>query len=95
VERKPGNVRRREDFGGPPGLARFFRGARLETMPAREPDRRAVLEHIVTRFERGRAYEEREVNSLLSDVDADFATLRRYLVDAGLLTRERNVYRRA
>lgn len=95
MDRIPGNVRRRDAFAGPADLARFFRGERLEAMPAREPDRRAVLEHIALRFSRGRAYEEREVNDLLSDVDADYATLRRYLIDAGLLVRDRGIYRRA
>jgi hypothetical protein len=94
VERIPGNVRRRDAFAGPPDLARFFKGMRLETMPAKEPDRLAVLGYIATFFDRGREYTEAEVNGMLSDVDADFAALRRYLVDAGLLRRDRGVYRR-
>jgi ArsR family transcriptional regulator len=94
MERIPGNVRRREAFGGPPSLARFFRGMRLETMPAKEPDRLAVLAYIATFFDRGREYTEGEVNRVLGDVDADFATLRRYLIDAGLLRRERSIYRK-
>lgn len=95
MQRVPGNVRRREAFDGPAALARFFKGARLETMPAKGPARLAVLEYIARRFERGLDYDERDVNRILGAVDNDFATLRRYLVDAGLLTRDRNVYRRA
>lgn len=94
MQRVPGNVRRREAFDGPPALARFFKGARLETMPAKGPDRLAVLAYIAERFDSGRDYDERDVNRVLGAIDNDFATLRRYLVDAGLLTRERNVYRR-
>jgi hypothetical protein len=41
-----------------------------------------------------RRYGEDEVNRLLARVNDDFATLRRFLVDAHLLTRERNEYRR-
>lgn len=94
MERKAGNVRRREEFGGPPELARFFRGQRLDVMPSKMPDRLAVLGYVATLFERGRVYDEREVNVVLARVDNDFATLRRYLVDASLLVRERGEYRR-
>ncbi len=89
-----GNVRRREQFGGPPELARFFKSGRLETIPARAPDRRAVLAHVATCFDRERVYDEDEVNRLLQPVHNDFATLRRYLVGAGLLRRDKGAYRR-
>jgi hypothetical protein len=94
MERIPGNVRRRSEFSGPPELARFFCGDRLEVIPRRETDRAAVLAHICERFERGRDYPEAEVNSLLLSAYDDVAMIRRYLVDAGLLRRENSVYRR-
>ena len=94
MERKAGNLRRREEFAGPADLARFFRGERLDAMPARASDRTAVLAHVAGLFEPGRAYSEGEVNLVLSRVSDDFATLRRYLVDAGLLARRRGTYRR-
>lgn len=94
MERVPGNVRRREAFAGPPELARFFKGERLETMPAKASARLALLTYLVGLFERDRVYTEDEVDRLLSRVDDDFATLRRYLVDAHLLARERSAYRR-
>jgi hypothetical protein len=92
--RVAGNVRRREEFDGPAELSRFFRGGRLETMPARAKDRRAVLEYIVAGFAVARSYDEDEVNRQLQPFSNDFATLRRYLIDAGLLHRENGVYRR-
>lgn len=94
MERVPGNLRRRAAFAGPPELARFFKGARLETMPAKASDRLAVLTYLAAVFERDRAYTEDEVDRMLARVDDDFATLRRYLVDAHLLKRGRNEYRR-
>ena len=94
MERVPGNVRRREAFAGPPELARFFKGERLETMPSKANDRLAVLTYLAALFERDRVYTEDEVDRVLGRVDDDFATLRRYLVDARLLTRARNEYRR-
>lgn len=94
MQRVPGNVRRREAFDGPATLARFFKGERLETMPAKGPDRLAVLTYIAERFTAGRAYDEGEVNRVLAAMDNDFATLRRYLIDAGLLQRHDGIYRR-
>jgi hypothetical protein len=94
MERIPGNVRRRQEFSGPADLARFFRGDRLETMPRRAKDREAVLVYVVSRFEPGREYPEADVNSLLLAAADDVASLRRSLIDAGLLTRDRGVYRR-
>jgi hypothetical protein len=42
-----------------------------------------------------RAYPEREVGERLAVYHEDVAALRRYLVDAGLMTRDRGEYRRA
>jgi hypothetical protein len=50
--------------------------------------------HLAGRFAPDREYGEDEVNRILQDLHSDHATLRRYLVDAGLLRRERGVYRR-
>lgn len=91
-ERVPGNVKRREAVGE---LWKWFRAdGRLERMPAAPVDRRKVLERIVERLERGRDYDEREVNLILSEFDNDFAALRRYCVDEGLVTRAAGRYRR-
>ena len=95
MQRIAGNVRRRTEFAGPPELARFFRGERLDVVPRRAADRAACLAYIAERFERGRDYPELEVNSLLLSAYDDVAMIRRYLVDAGLLRRANNVYRRA
>jgi hypothetical protein len=94
VERKAGNVRRREEFAGPPELARFFRGERLDAIPAKAADRAALLGYLATLFEHDREYAEGEVNVVLARAHNDFATLRRYLIDAGLLERENGRYRR-
>lgn len=92
TQRIPGNVRRRE---AEPELWRWFRAdGRLDRMPAGQADRRRVLLRIAERFERDREYGEPEVNVILSQVDSDFAMLRRYLVDERILRREGGRYRR-
>ena len=67
---------------------------RLAELPARHGRRRLVLEYAATRFEPGVAYAEPVVNDRLRELHDDYATLRRYLVDEGLLRRERGVYTR-
>ena len=94
MQRPKGNDVRRAAFDGPPELAAFFRNGRLETIPAARDRRQALLVHVASKFETGHPYAEDEVNRILQDVHSDHATLRSYLVDAGLLRRERGVYRR-
>lgn len=68
--------------------ARYFRGRRLQEIPAAEGKRRAVLRRIVQEFEPGRRYSEAQVNLMLGMFHPDHASLRRYLVDDGLLDRD-------
>jgi hypothetical protein len=68
---------------------------RLALLPARSAKRKLVLEYVSNRFEPKREYGEREVNAVLEEVHDDYVTLRRYLVDEGLLERNAGVYRRA
>lgn len=76
-------------------LRNFVGGdGRIELLPARWTKRRLVLEYAAARFEPNREYREPEVNALLGELHDDHVTLRRYLVDAGLLEREAGVYRR-
>jgi hypothetical protein len=75
-------------------LATYVRGGKMRQYPAQHSKRQVVLRWLVTHFEPERTYIEREVNEILSGHSEDYATLRRYLVDHGLLEREGGVYRR-
>ncbi len=78
---------------------RFVRDGRLVGLPAHEAKRHAVLEHVAQSFEPGVRYPEREVDAVLrawtEGSATDHAALRRYLVDHGLLSRERGEYWRS
>lgn len=76
-------------------LTRFFVGDRLTEIPASRSKRLVVLERLALEFEPGRRYPEAEVNDLLGRFHPDHASLRRYLVDEGLLGREQGMYWRA
>ena len=74
----------------------YLRGGRLVTLPARERKRRVILRFLVDEvFPDERPLAEPEVNERLARWHPDFASLRRYLIEAGLATRVGMTYRRA
>ena len=73
-------------------LRRFFDGTRLTQIPAQRSKRLVVLDRLSQEFEPGLRYSERDVNLALQLWHADYAALRRYLVDEGFLTRADGVY---
>jgi hypothetical protein len=76
-------------------LRTFFRNGRLTEIPAKASKRRIVLERVALEFEAGVRYDEKEVNVIVGRFFNDYASLRRYLVDEGFLSRERGVYWRS
>ncbi|MDF5757103.1 DUF2087 domain-containing protein [Spongiactinospora sp. TRM90649] len=76
-------------------LRNFLVDGRLREIPSRREKRLVILHHIVTLFEPGRRYPEKEVNVYLRAFHHDHAALRRYLIDEGLLSREDAVYWRS
>ncbi|MDO7882996.1 DUF2087 domain-containing protein [Antiquaquibacter soli] len=78
------------------GVDRWLRDGRIDSFPARPKDRLELLRWVAARLPE-RELTEAEVGEHLSLVTGDVATLRRYLVDAGLLHRaaDGSGYRRA
>jgi hypothetical protein len=73
-------------------LQTFFSGDRLTQIPEKRGKRLVILERLAMEFEPGVRYSEREVNLMLQMFHADYAALRRHLVDEGLVTRADGVY---
>jgi len=73
-------------------LDRFFDGNRLVSVPSSHSKRRLVLERIVQEFEPGVRYDERDVNFTIQLIYADYAAIRRYLVDEAMLDRADGSY---
>lgn len=67
----------------------------LKEIPAQRKKLTAILERLAREFAPGQEYGEKQVNELLRRYHADTASLRRELIGARLLTRERGIYRRA
>lgn len=76
-------------------LDQAYRDGRLVRLPAKLSQRLVVLDELVQRFEPGAKYTERQVNARLSDSEIDVATLRRNLVDHGMLDRSGGAYWRS
>ena len=72
----------------------FVDGGRLKAIPVKLKKRQVLLRHMVDAFATHRVYTEKEVNAVLAAFHEDVATLRRELVEMGLLIRYRSEYAR-
>ena len=85
-----------EDLGATADQAQVLRNflvdGRLTHVPAGQSKRLVVLDFLAGQFEPGRVYPEDQVNFLLGRFHADYAALRRYLVDEQLLDRRGGFY---
>jgi hypothetical protein len=61
----------------------------LKEIPAQRKKLEAILRYVVRDFEPGNSYTEKQVNKILSRYHEDTASLRRELVGAKLMARER------
>jgi biotin operon repressor len=61
---------------------------RIKAFPVQEKKFLVILRHILGEFEPGIRYPEKRVNQILARYSADTATLRRSLVEHGLMARE-------
>jgi hypothetical protein len=73
-----------KDFISPDG--------KLIAIPSQNKKRMVILRYLLKPFEAGARYPEKQVNDLLRPYFADTASLRRYMVDEGLLKRENAIY---
>jgi biotin operon repressor len=74
-------------------LERFLANGRLVSIPRQRKKRDAILRFLARRFERGRVYDETEVNEVLRRFHEDVATLRRDMIASGLFERTGGRYR--
>ena len=70
----------------------FVQDGRIVALPAKYGRRTQLLDHVSQLFEPGVQYPEPAVNAILLQVYDDQAELRRLLVDAGFVARERGIY---
>lgn len=73
-------------------IATFFPHGVLEKLPAQHKKRLIVLELFALRFAAGQRYTEAEVTGLIRPLYDDYCTVRRLLVDEGMIRRDDNGY---
>lgn len=76
-------------------LETFMPGGKLAALPRKHQQLLIVLDEIAGKFEPEREYLEPEVNVILEEINEDYCTLRRLLVDYGYLSRSGGVGRRS
>lgn len=70
-------------------LRTYMAGTRLTQFPNREKRWLVILRWLVTLFEPGVRYSEKEVNAILTRVHEDYALMRRDLIEYGFMRRAR------
>lgn len=61
---------------------------KLRQFPSKQKRKYVVLKIILKKFSFSKKYSEKEVNDILSGIYNDFVTLRRALIDFGLMSRK-------
>lgn len=75
-------------------LDTFMPDGKLRAMPLKQSQVVVILDEIARRFEPEKPYDEREVNAILEEINEDYCTTRRALVDYGYLSRKDGVYKK-
>ncbi|NUM70311.1 MAG: metalloregulator ArsR/SmtB family transcription factor [Ignavibacteriaceae bacterium] len=70
----------------------FYREEKLVQIPVQRKKRLLILNELKELFSEGRSYHETEVNDILRERCADFVTIRRMLIDEGMLERDKQIY---
>jgi hypothetical protein len=75
--------------------AYLARDGTLKTIPTQHKKLMVILKYLANKFEPDVQYPESQVNQTLRKFNEDTAALRRYMVDNGLLKREKGIYWRS
>lgn len=70
----------------------FTLEGRLKSIPVQLKKKLIVLEHIVSRLELGRTYNEKEINDFIKQFHPDFATIRREFIMHQYMYRDNQTY---
>lgn len=73
-------------------LRSFLEGERIMDIPAQFKKQNVLLNWLLEKFEKGRQYNEAEVNEIIKRHHPDSAWFRRSMVDRKLMTREKGIY---
>lgn len=70
----------------------FMSDGRLKHLPAQRKKKLIVLEHMLKGLQKGKKYEEKELNEYIKKFHDDYATIRRELIINNYMYRENGIY---
>lgn len=70
----------------------FSKDGKLRSIPAQYKKKLIVLQHMVEQLDKGKKYEEKEINEFIKKYHEDFATLRREFIMHQFMYREDGIY---
>lgn len=73
-------------------IATFMTKGKINQFPRQHKKRKVLLKEIAKHFKVGKIYSESEVNTTIENIFPDYCTLRRMLIDEGLMERNNGKY---
>lgn len=73
-------------------LRNWVKDGRIVHIPAQEKKIQILIRWVAGQIDPNRRWTEREFSEWLSELNDDYATLRRYLVDSGYMARDKGIY---
>lgn len=70
----------------------FTKDGKLKTIPAQRKKKLIIFEHLIKGIEKGKKYEEKEINEYILQYHEDYATIRREFIINHYMYRENGVY---
>lgn len=70
----------------------FMPGGKLTAFPLKNEQTIYILDEVVEKFDLEKQYTEKQVNVILEDVNEDYCSLRRLLIDYRYLSRDKGIY---
>ena len=73
-------------------ISHFFKYGKLTQLPSQRKKREIILQEIAKEFERGKQYDERDVNEIIHRFHEDHCTIRREMIAFGIMARDKETY---
>lgn len=73
-------------------ISHFFKYGKLAQLPTQRKKREIVLAEIAKAFDKGKKYDEKDVNEIIHKFHEDHCTIRREMIACGIMAREKETY---
>ena len=73
-------------------ISHFFKYGKLTQLPTQRKKREIVLAEIAKSFDKGKKYDEKDVNEIIHKFHEDHCTIRREMIACGIMAREKETY---